>query len=257
MWKRIIGFSAAAFLLSAVPSARTQQAPNPPIFTFVSQFQVPRANWTQAAEDAEKFTKPVFDRLMADGTIIGWGTYENTVHTPDGMTHGSWWASTSLAGIQKVLDEFRKAGPRPWQLASTKHRDFLLRSVFGRGSPVAGSSGYLRVIGVVTQPGKTEQYVDAIKKYLVPSFDELLKNGSLTSYGMSEQFVNTEAPSLRFLAYVYPNAAAMDTAAAAVAATLDKMSADDRKAWQGALAESTVPNSRRDEMYRITHYAHK
>jgi len=257
MSKKVLGLLVVGFIVLAAHSTRAQQAQNQPIYTYVSQFQVPRANWAQFAEDSEKTVTPILERMTADGTIIGWGIFENIVHTPEGMTHGSWWTSTSLAGINRVLDELRKGGPRPGQLAATKHEDFLMRTVFSRANPVTGASGFLRVIGVVTQPGKSDQYVDALKKYLVPTFEEQLKNGTITYYGVDTQYVNTEAPSLRFSVYTFPNAAAMDKFAAAITATFDRMNPEDRKAWEGALAETTVPNSRRDLMARITHHAHK
>jgi hypothetical protein len=62
---------------------------------------------------------------------------------------------------------------------------------------------------------------------------------------------------MRCTVVTFPNAEAMNKWADAIAATLDKMSAGDRKAWQDALASATVPNSRRDILARITHSAHK
>jgi hypothetical protein len=53
--------------------------------------------------------------MTANGTIIRWSTFETVVHTADGYTHGTAWESTSIAGLMKVLDEVRKAGPRPGQ----------------------------------------------------------------------------------------------------------------------------------------------
>jgi hypothetical protein len=50
------------------------------------------------------------------------------------MTHGSWWSATSLAGITHVLDELRKVGRRPGQIAATKHEDLLMRTVMYRAS---------------------------------------------------------------------------------------------------------------------------
>jgi hypothetical protein len=64
-------------------------------------------------------------------------------------------------------------------------------------------------------------------------------------------------PSLRCLVITYPNAEAMNTWATAIATAIDKMSPDESKGWDDAQASTTVPNSRRDLMARITHYAHK
>jgi hypothetical protein len=58
---------------------------------------------------------------------------------------------------------------------------------------------------------------------------------------------------MRCLVINYPNADGMDKWATAVNATLGKMSQADRDALFG----STVPDSRRDIMARITHSGHK
>lgn len=257
MLKRIVGPLVIVLFLCSVPAALSQMEQKQTVYTFVSQFQVPRANWAQFAEDAEKTTNPIFERLLADGTIVGWSNFEAIVHTADGMTHGSAWQSTSLAGITRVLDELRKSGPRPGQLASTKHEDLLLRTEVLHASSVAAGTGYLRVVCTVAQPGKGDDYVAAVKKYLGPTFEEQFKKGVATFYGFDQQYVNTQAPSLRCAVITYPNAESMDKWATAIDSTLNKMSAVDRKGWADAQANTTVPNSRRDFMARLTHYAHK
>ncbi len=250
-------FVAVVFVFSA-PAALSQMEQAHPVYIYVSQFQVPRANWAQFAEDTEKNVNPILERLFADGTIIGWSNFENIVHTPEGMTHGTAWSSTSLAGITRVLDELRKIGPRPSQIAATKHEDFLMRTVYSHTTAVSGGgTGYLRVNCTVTQPGKDDDFVATIKKYLGPTFEDQFKKGNLTAYGMDEQYIFNGPGSLRCSVYVFPSAEAMNKSADAIVATFDKMSPDDRKGFQDAIASSTVPNSRRDMLARITHSAHK
>ncbi len=263
MSKRSIGLSGVCLcvvvlLAFSVPVALPQMEQAHPVYIYVSQFQVPRANWAQFAEDTEKTVNPILERLMADGTISGWSNVETIVHTPDGMTHSTAWSSTSLAGIMRVLDEIRKGGPRPSQIAATKHEDLLLRSVYSHTTAVSGGgTGYLRVNCTLTQPGKADDFVATIKKYLGPTFEDQFKKGVATSYGMDEQFVLNGPGSMRCGVFTFANAENMNKWADAIAATFDKMSADDRKGFQEAIASSTVPNSRRDLLARITHSAHK
>jgi hypothetical protein len=245
MSKRIMGLYVVVLLVFSAPLA-------------VSQFQVPRAQWAQYAEDAEKNTNPIFERLMADGTISGWGNFETIVHTTDGMTHGAWWSSTSLAGVTRVLDEIRKGGPRPAQIAATKHEDILLRSVYFHTTAVSGGgTGYLRVNCTLTQPGKADDFVATIKKYLGPTFEDQFKKGVATFYGMDEQFVFNGPGSLRCTVVAFSNAQNMNKWADAIAATLAEMTPEERKGWQEGLLSTTVPDSRRDMLARITHSAHK
>ena len=250
----VVGLMLAALAMDSSTLVFSQmEQVQPVVYTYVSQFQVPRANWAQYSENAEKTFVPLADKLVADGTILGYSTFETLVHTPEGYTHGSAWSSTSIAGLTKVLDEVRKGGPQPGQIAATKHEDFLMQtSMYAMGSG-GGAPAYLRVVCQNAKPDKPEAYTAALKKYLWPTFDEQVKKGVASYVGLDSQYVNNESPSLRCLVITYPNADSMDKWAAAINATLGKMSSADREAFSG----TTVPDSRRDFMARITHASHK
>jgi hypothetical protein len=251
MLKRIAGLLVIALAVMVVPAALPQMEPTPIVYTFVSQFQIPRANWVTYSADTEKSFIPVAEKALADGTIVSWSTFEQVVHTPDGFTHGAAWSSTSIAGLMKVLDEIRKAGPQAGQIASTKHEDYLMQSSMHNSG--SGTPTYLRVVCQMAKADRPGDYAAAIKKYLAPTFDGLVKQGAATSYGLDEQYVNNGPQSMRCLVITYPNADGMDKWASAVNATLGKMSASDRAEFFG----STAPDSRRDIMARITHTGHK
>ncbi len=251
MLKRIAGLLVVVLAVVVVPAAISQMEPTPRVYTFVSQFQVPRANWAQYSEDTEKTFVPIAEKMLADGSIAGWSTFEQVVHTPDGFTHGAAWSSNSIAGLMKVLDEVRKAGPRPAQIAATKHEDLLMQSTMYHAG--GGTETYLRVVCSMAKADKPDAYIAMLKKLLVPTFEEQLKKGVATYYGVDEQYVNTSAQSLRCTVITYPNADGMDKWATAINTTMSKWSPADRAEFFG----STVPDSRRDIMARITHSGHK
>jgi hypothetical protein len=251
MKKRIAGLLVIVLAVMLVPAALPQMEPTPVVYTYVSQFQVPRANWAAYAEDTEKTVVPIVEKLTADGTILSWSTFEQVIHTPEGYTHGAAWSSTSISGLMKVLDEVRKGGPRPGQIAATKHEDYLMQtSMYRVGS---GTPAYLRVVCSNAKADKPGDYAATLKKLLVPTFEEQVKKGVATYYGVDEQYVNTSAPSMRCVVITYPNAEGMDKWAAAISATMSKWSPAERAEFAG----STVLDSRRDIMARITHSGHK
>jgi hypothetical protein len=251
MMKRIAGLFVIVLAVMFVPAALPQMEPTPTVYTFVSQFQVPRAHWAAYSEDAEKTLVPILEKLTTDGTIGGWSTFEHVVHTPEGYTHGAAWSSTSIAGLMKVLDEIRKAGPRPGQIAATKHEDLLMQtSMYHAGS---GTPAYVRVVCSNAKADKPGEYTATLKKLLVPTFEEQVKKGVATYYGVDEQYVNTMAPSARCVVIDYPNAEGMDKWAQAISATMSKWSPAERAEFFA----STVPDSRRDILARITHSGHK
>src|SRR6202158_1723290 len=208
MKKRIAGLLVIVLAMMLVPAALPQMGPTPVVYTYVSQFQVPRANWAAYSEDTEKTVVPIVEKLTADGTIVSWSTFEQVVHTPEGYTHGAAWSSNTISGLMKVLDEVRKAGPRPGQIAATKHEDYLMQTTMYRAG--SGTPTYLRVVCSNAKPDKPEAYTEALKKYLVPTFDEQVKKGVATYYGLDEQYVNVGPPSTRCLVVDYPNADGMD-----------------------------------------------
>ena len=251
MMKWIAGLVVVVFAVMMVPAAVSQMESTPVVYTFVSQFQVPRANWAAYAEDSEKTIVPILDKLAADGTLVGWSTFEHVVHTPDGYTHGAAWSSTSISGLMKVLDEVRKAGPRPGQIAATRHEDLLMQtSLYHAGS---GAPAYFRAICSNAKPEKPAEFTAMLKKLLVPTFEDQLKKGVATYWGVDEQYVNTGTPSTRCVIIDYPNAESMDKWAAAINATMGKWTAAERAEYIGA----SVPDSRRDILGRVTHTGHK
>jgi len=252
MLKRITGLVGVVVLaVILVPAALPQREPTPIVYTYVSQFQIPRANWAAYSEDTEKSFVPVVEKLLADGSIDSWSTFEQVVHTPEGYTHGAAWSSNSIAGLMKVLDELRKGGPRPGQIASTKHEDYLMQTTMYQAG--SGTPEYLRVICSMAKADKPESYTAILKKLLVPTFEEQVKKGVATYYGVDEQYVNTAAPSTRCVVINYPNAESMDKWAAAINTTIGKWSPAERAEY----ASATVTDSRRDIMARITHSGHK
>ncbi|HLZ93122.1 MAG TPA: hypothetical protein VKQ28_15540 [Candidatus Acidoferrum sp.] len=249
MLKRIVGLFVLAVVV--VPAAVSQMEPAPIVYTYVSQFQVPRANWVAYAESSEKSFVPVAEKLAADGTILSWSTFEPVVHTTDGYTNGAAWSSNTISGIMKVLDELRKNAPSSSQIAATKHEDYFLQtSMYHAGS---GTPAYLRVICANVKTDKPTEYTAMLKKLLVPTFEDQLKKGVATYWGVDEQYVNTAAPSTRCVVIDYPNAESMDKWAAAINATQGKWTPAERAEFAGA----TVADSRRDIMARITHSGHK
>ena len=220
MKKRTAGLLVIVLAVMLVPAALPQMEPTPTVYTFVSQFQVPRANWAAYSEDSEKTIVPILEKLTGDGTILSWSTFEQIVHTTDGYTHGAAWSATSISGLMKVLDEVRKAGPRPGQIAATKHEDYLMQTrMYHAGS---GTPTYLRVVCSNAKADKPEGYSTMLKKLLVPTFDEQIKQGVATYYGVDEQYVNTGAPSTRCVVIIYFNVEGMDKWAAVINATMVK-----------------------------------
>jgi len=99
MIKRV--FVLAAFVLvfglTRPPTWAQGSSSQPPIFTYVAEWNTPRAQWADMQKHNES--------NKADGTLLGYGTYENRIHSDASPTHGSWFQAESLANIFKTLDK--------------------------------------------------------------------------------------------------------------------------------------------------------
>jgi hypothetical protein len=254
MKKQVMVYLIVALAAICTPIAFSQMGGGQAVvYTYVSQFQVPRASWAQYSESTEKWFVPIADKAVADGTILSYSTFETLVHTSDGYTHGAAWSSSTISGLTKLLEELRKGGPQAGQVASTKHEDFLMQSsLYAIGS---GTPAYLRVVCQNAKPGKAEEFTASMKKYIWPMVEAQIKAGAVSYVGLDSQYVNTSAPSTRCLVINFPNAEGMDKWAAAVNANFGKLSRAEMEAFYAP----TVDDSRRDLMARITHSgaAHK
>ena len=83
--------------------AQTAAKPKPSVYTYVAQWDVPRAQWADMvkADDADR---PVLDKLIADGTLVGYGAYNNLIHQEGEPTHGTWFSATSEGNLLKALE---------------------------------------------------------------------------------------------------------------------------------------------------------
>jgi hypothetical protein len=54
----------------------------------------------------EKYNKPVFDKLLADGTLLAYGLAQEEVKTDGDFTHFVWMATKDMSGMDKIGPAF-------------------------------------------------------------------------------------------------------------------------------------------------------
>ena len=218
MIKRMLCLSTLCLLLASVfafsaPVARAQQAEaprQPVVYTYVSFFGVPRAQWGAYEKNLASGHK-LFDSLLADGTILSYGDGALEVHEGlNAPTHVGWFASTSMAGLMKSLAALRASAPPTSEIAYTMHSDAITRSTMYNGKGGTTESGYVLVQDWTPKPGHAEEFMDLVTKYRKPSLDAAVADGSLSGYSVEEDLIHTDTPGAYTMIAVFPNAAAMD-----------------------------------------------
>jgi hypothetical protein len=193
--------------------AQTAASGKPAVYTYVAQWDVPRAQWADMTKVDEQ-DRPVLDKLVADGTLVGYGAYTNLIHQEGEPTHGTWFTATSEGKLLKALEAIY-AQPAlvsaPVQGAS-KHWDQILTGEVYNSKPGTASGGYLTWSRWEIKPGAMRDYTELSKKVLVPVLEKLLAEGSITSYGQLAEDYHTQKLGVIFEYFTVPDAAAMDKA---------------------------------------------
>jgi hypothetical protein len=257
-------FAAGLLALAAVPAARAQD--QPVVYTRVAQWQIARGNWDGYEKDVKKNFVPVMEKLLADGVIAEFGADRNTLHSPDGYTHSTWFCSTSLANLEKALDTLvaseSKLTPeerrkQDTDFSGTKHADLILRSVTYHNRTVRTEKGYGNVSTQKMLAGRAQDYMALYDKYTKPVLEQIYKDGALTAYGVDAELAHTGDPALRFFWQMLPDADALDKVQAALAAAREKRTPEERRAISQAFAELTDGSAHRDSQSSVIAYSVK
>lgn len=256
MFKRILTFLAIALFLTGgvllAPQPAVAQDQNQTYYTFVSEWGVPRAQWTDF-EKAWGQTASVMQKLVADGTLVAWGNASDIVHGEEGYTHTNWFTSTSQAGIMKTLDALRSSGMSTGTalVNTTKHSDTLMHTLAHGGKTASGRSGYLRVGLNQVKPGHGQEFVDMFNKYIKPALDSDVADGTVLMYNF-DQSVPTNGPSEFAIAVLYPDGAGLDKGAANRMA-LGKAHPEIAE----TMSSITVPEAHRELFFKVLAYQHQ
>src|SRR5215471_4816493 len=102
MKKRVVAgliLMLACLAVCMVPaSAQTEVKEKPPMYSYVGNWAIPRAQWGEMDKSNEA-DNALLQKAMSAGTIIGYGDDLVVVHQGDGETHDDWWSSMSMAGL--------------------------------------------------------------------------------------------------------------------------------------------------------------
>jgi hypothetical protein len=240
-----------ALALASFAVASPAQAQEQTHYTFVSWWAVPRAQWTDF-EKSQDQTTSLLERLVADGTLVAWGSSAVLVHTEDGFTHANWFVSTTQSGITKTLGALRSSSRTQALSNSTKHMDLMLHSIAHGGKTARATSGIIRVAMWRAKPGRGDDVEQFFKKYRQPDLDAGVADGSVLMYNFGSQAIHTDAPGAYNLAVVYAYYEGLDKSTALLAAHAKENPAAGE--GFGAILETSA---HRDSLMRVLAYQHK
>ena len=218
-----LAFTAVA-TLSTVPAHAQMGADRdrekPVIYTYVSEWAVTRGEWP-AYEKTIAADKQLFDKMIADGTLVSYGNFKNLVHQEGSPTHGDWWSATSMANLMKALSALmtQSSSPDPARvLGGAKHWDYILTSRQYGSHPGTYDNTFLRVGQYKAKPGESEAMDKAIKSYIVPTLEKMLAEGAIHFYSVDHEAIHTGDPGEVDVAVITNGADGLDKFYAALEA---------------------------------------
>ena len=207
-----------------VNAQSTEVKEKPRIYTYVSNWVLPRSKWADMEKNNSASQKTI-DAALANGTIFAAGNGEALIHTEHGATHFGWWCATSEAGVLNLLDEFYKNGSSTNSTfgSATAHWDGLYVSRFYNYKSGPLKNGYDHAASYTLKADAPNDAVSTLSKaLLVPFFEKLMNDGAVVAYQIAEEAIHTQDPNLFYVFYLTPDAAGLDKVNAALSAALGK-----------------------------------
>ena len=180
-------------VVAALPAA-AQETSEP--LTWVLSVTVKPGRLGDLEKAAQKYDKPVFDKLVADGSISSYGLACQMVGPPTESC--MYWATAAdwsgMGKVEKAFEDSRKV-MKETELKEmmdaflavtdpTWEASFVVRHVVFNGAP-GGTPKYLMRHVYNANPGKGSAAVKMYKEYNVPVYQKLLQDGVIAGYGVA------------------------------------------------------------------------
>ena len=216
----VLGMAAA---LPGRANAQTSEVKEkPPMYCYIGNWDIPRAQWAEMTK-ADEADRPILDKAMAGGTLVGYGNDVTLIHTANSGTNDQWWCATSQAGVVNVLEQFFQSGSSttPVLESATKHWDELYVSRYYNWHPGTIKNGYTHVGVYKLKADAPDDAVETLAKNLiVPLLEKQLADGTIAEYEIDTMAIHTTSPGTFEIVYIAKDAAGLDKVQAAVEAAI-------------------------------------
>jgi hypothetical protein len=232
--------------------AQSPSAEKPPLYTYVSEWTVPRAMWGDY-QKIEATDNDSLKKAVSDGTLISFGSYAVLNHQEGNPTHGTWFSASSMANILKVLEGLRTApAATAPPLAAAKHWDYILSSRDYNSHSGTFTNGYLRVGNWRAKAGSSDPDGKIMKATMVALLEKLLVDGALHGYQIDEEIVHSADPGAFFIAIIANGPEGIDKFNTA----LNEAEKNNPAGWAG-FGSTIDPAGHRDTLARVSTMTHK
>lgn len=245
--------------------AFAEDAPRP--ITVASFFKVLPGKGDTVMELFKKYDKPVLDKLMAEGTITGWGVGRPWVHT-----NGAWnllfWIDALDMGSHEKVDQAFEAAEKGRSATENKkieesfyaavamdaHRDGVYRQVAGKMGKAPASPegrGYLWLANYTAKPGKDGDVTSFFAAVVQPVMDKLVADGVIGAYGLVIPTVHVAGASTHIAWYWVDGLAGIDKVQAALRGAREKRSSEQNAELDARAEGIFEPGTHFDDLVQV------
>ena len=202
--------------VSAVQAQTAEVKEKPRMYTYVANWEFPRARWGEI-EKANAGNQKLLDQAIGSGTLVAYGDDAAVVHQTEGPTHDNFWSALSEAGVLDVLESIMKNGAPPLLASATKHADAIYVSQFYNWRAGTYKGAYTHTASYKLKADAPDDAVEMVSKnFIVPLLEKLLAAGAIIEYEVDEEAIHSESPGTFWVDYICPTSAGLDKANAAL-----------------------------------------
>ena len=227
-WNWMLVGSWAILLAGVWPAPiRAQQSmevkEKPPMYLYIAEWEVPRNQWKDIESETSK-NRALMQKFLEEGNIVGYGSDVALIHQDGDSTHDTWWASMSIANLMRVLEANKTSGSADAPVfAASKHHDDLWECRYYNWRSGSFTNGYTRVASWKLKADAPSDAIDQMaRNFYVPLLEQLLADGSIYEYEISEENIHTGDPSIFFVLLIANGPEGIDKWNAAMADALKR-----------------------------------
>jgi len=264
--RRTVAVALVLASLLVTTLAFAEDTPKP--ITVVSLFKVLPGKGETVMELFKKYDKPVLDKLLADGTITGWGVGRPWVHT-GGAWNMCFWIDALGLGAQEKADQAFEAAEKTRSKEENKkineafyasvamdaHRDSVFRDVAAKmGKAPASPEGksFLWLGNYTAKPGKGDDVTSFFTEMVGPVLDKLLADGTILGYGLLVPVVHVAGAPTHSTWYLVNTLADVDKVQAALRGAREKRSKEQNAAVEARAQEIFESGTHSDDLLQVT-----
>lgn len=245
--------SVLAGLLLSASLCSGQSKPQP--LTSVALFKVAPEKTADFMEVMKMFPAAL-DKLLAAGTILGYGVDADLLHT--GEPNLAFWIScadfAAVEAAEKAIQSVIAANPdkmkAAWGLSDfAAHRDIIVRSLESNMGKVP--AGVLPVTDFNRQqvkPGRASAARMLFNRVEKPVLDKLVADGTIYGYSLDVEAVHTIQPGVMWTIVLMPNLATKGKVRQAFTDAMQKLPAAERDALEKLADDTFDAGAHRDSL---------